>query len=56
MIHTEHAGLSCARNTGIDASKSPYIMFLDADDWVDERFCEIPLHVAEINDADIVFF
>ena len=56
VIHTEHSGLSCARNTGIIASTAPYIMFLDADDWVDDRFCAIALHAAETNDADMVLF
>ena len=56
VIHTEHVGLSCARNIGISASEATYIMFLDADDWVSEWFCYIALRCAEVNNADIVLF
>ena len=42
VIHTQNHGLSCARNEGIDASTATYIMFVDGDDWVERRFCEIP--------------
>jgi glycosyltransferase involved in cell wall biosynthesis len=31
-IYQNNAGLSCARNTGIDASSGEFILFLDADD------------------------
>lgn len=30
-------------------------MFVDSDDWVDERFCDIPYEVANENKADMVY-
>ena len=33
-------GLGGARNTGIDAAKGEYILFVDADDQIDSRFIE----------------
>jgi len=33
ILHWENSGVSAARNTGISASKSPLISFLDSDDY-----------------------
>lgn len=56
VIHKENEGLSAARNDGIALSTAPYIMFVDADDWVDPEFCEKPYETAIKTDADLVLF
>ena len=56
VIHKENEGLSCARNDGILASSSTYIMFVDGDDWVESDFCKMPYNVAVEYGADIVLF
>lgn len=56
IIHTENRGLSAARNCGIDEAKAEWLMFVDSDDWVDERFCEIPYKAAVDNNADLAIF
>ena len=56
VIHQKNQGLSAARNTGIKASKSPYIMFVDSDDYVDEKYCETPYSIIKQHNADIVSF
>lgn len=56
VIHTENKGLSAARNCGIDEALAEWIMFVDSDDWVDERFCEIPYHAMIENKADMTIF
>lgn len=38
VLHTENAGLSCARNTGLRNAGGELISFVDADDWVDEGY------------------
>ncbi len=56
VIHTKNRGLSAARNRGIDEAQAEWLMFVDSDDWVDERFCEIPWKAAIENKADLVIF
>ena len=40
VIHKKNGGVSSARNAGLDASTGQYIMFCDADDWVEQNWIE----------------
>ncbi len=51
-LHKPNGGLSSARNFGLDAAQGEYVTFVDADDMLAPRFCEVLL--AELGDADIV--
>lgn len=42
-LHQPNGGAASARNTGLDAASGGYIMFVDADDYVDNRLCEVLL-------------
>lgn len=41
VIHKENGGLSDARNRGIEASGGAYLMFIDGDDYINEKMAEI---------------
>lgn len=50
----ENGGVSRARNIGIDNAVSPYIYFLDSDDWIDSDYLEAMLSKARETNQDIV--
>lgn len=54
VIRQENRGLPAARNRGIAASGGEYLAFLDADDWLDERFAPELLRLLEA-DARLAF-
>ncbi len=53
VIHKKNAGVSAARNTGIEVANGDYIGFVDADDTVDEEMFEVLIENAIKYDADI---
>lgn len=40
VIHQENQGLSQTRRNGLEIAKADYVVFVDSDDYVDERFVE----------------
>ena len=53
-INKVNGGLASARNCGINIVKGKYITFLDADDYIDKKYLETLIDVAEKNDSDAV--
>lgn len=54
IIHQENSGVSMARNRGIDVARGDYIIFIDADDWVESRFLSELLGHSNQGQADYV--
>lgn len=55
VIHQENAGVSAARNAGIEKAGGDFLLFCDADDWLEEDALEFFQNAQRVDDADIVF-
>lgn len=53
VIHKKNGGLSDARNAGLDRMTGDYVCFIDGDDFVHRRMCEILLQNILKYDASI---
>lgn len=54
VIHKDNAGVSAARNTGMQHATGDYIGFVDADDWIKPDMYSRMLEYGRRNNADIV--
>ncbi|CAB1273969.1 glycosyltransferase [Veillonella parvula] len=54
VIHKENAGVSAARNTGIEAANGDYIGFVDSDDYIAPTMYEDMLKLMAEHDLDII--
>ena len=48
-----NSGVAHARNVGIGISNGSYITFVDSDDFIDEKYCEVMYNLLVDSDADI---
>lgn len=56
VIHKENAGVSSARNSGVEVARGEYLYFCDSDDYLNTDAIEKLLNVALAENADVVFF
>lgn len=52
--NSKNVGAALSRNVGIDIAEGEYIYFLDADDYIDEKYLECMLEKIEQENCDIV--
>lgn len=55
-VHKENSGQSFARKAGVESAAGEYILFVDADDWLETNAVEKSLRAAVEFDADVVCF
>ena len=53
--HKSNRGSAASRNSGLDNSKADFLMFVDADDWLEKNATELLLQKQQETDADIVY-
>jgi len=56
LLQQKNSGQSFARNKGLEAATGTYVMFVDADDWLDTNACSTVLDAMIQNDPDVVLF
>ena len=56
VFHQEHQGASAARNHGLDVAEGAWIIFLDADDWLELNALEVLKSYLVKVDCDILLF
>lgn len=54
VLHKQNGGLSDARNFGMSQATGDYFLFIDSDDMVHSRFCELLVKKAKQYTADVV--
>ena len=56
LVNKENGGLSDARNKGLEYVTSPYVTFVDSDDWIEESTFEEAYKAIEKYQTDFVYF
>lgn len=51
VLHQKNAGVSAARNAGIELAEGKYLCFIDSDDWVEQNMFSFMMDMIEQNKA-----
>lgn len=53
-LHNQNQGPAASRNNGVKAAKAEFIMFVDSDDWLDEKMLQIMYEQMKNTEAGMV--
>ncbi len=53
VIHQKNAGVSAARNRGLEIASGEFIGFVDSDDWIEADFFELLAKRQQVTESDI---
>jgi glycosyltransferase EpsH len=56
ILDKKNEGVSKARNAGLNIATGEFIMFVDADDWIERNTCKTAIEAVEEYHADIVMW
>ncbi len=56
VIHTKNNGVSCARNIGIKKASGEWLLFVDADDWINCKNIELLYNKYKLNKYNLIQF
>ncbi len=56
VFNQENTGAGHARNVALEKANGEYIIFLDADDWIEKDMCETLYNQAQKLDCDMILF
>lgn len=56
LIDQQNSGVSESRNTALKYAKGDYILFVDADDWLDINTVQVCIEQSEAEQADVCMF
>ena len=54
VLHQPNSGVAKARQVGIQKAKGQYILFIDADDWMEQTYVENLMNLSLEYDCDII--
>lgn len=53
VVHQENAGVSSARNKGLDICSGSFVLFVDSDDWIEPEMVELMVSAIEKTNTDL---
>lgn len=56
IIEKINEGVSLSRNVGLQKATGEYVMFVDADDWIEKKTCNLAMDEAVKHNADVVMW